>query len=223
MLTEIDTDPKVSKHLLTMKETKGQPGRHLSGDERRATTVEAVLQLAAEQNPGEITTAAISQRLRLTSGALFRHFPTKEAIWEAVMAWVSDRLLARVAEAAERVGSPVARLEAVFLAHADFVARHPGVPRMLFSELQRPADSPVKGLVRALMAKYSERLRRLLAEGKACGEVAEEIDEAAAATMFIGTMQGLVMQAMLGGAATGVRKAAPAAFALYRRAIGRTR
>ncbi len=206
-----------------MEAPSTKPTRHLPADERRATTVEAVLALAADQNPSDITTAAISQHLRLTSGALFRHFPSKAAIWEAVMGWVSERLLACVDEAAARTGTPLAQLEAVFLAHVDFVARHPGAPRLLFGELQQPADSPVKRLVRTLMSTYADRIRRLLAEGKRRGEVASEVDEMAAATLFIGTIQGLVMQAMLGGPVSGVRKAAPAAFALYRRAIGRGR
>ena len=70
--------------------------RHLPADERRAATVEAVVDLAAEQNPSDITTTAIAQRMGLTQGALFRHFPTKDAILQAVMSWVTERLLARV-------------------------------------------------------------------------------------------------------------------------------
>ena len=112
--------------------------QHLSAEERRAATVQAVVDLAAEQNPAEITTTAIADRMGLTQGALFRHFPTKDAILQAVMSWVTERLLARVDKAAEGTTSPVAALEAVFMTHIDFVSEHPGVPRMLFGELQRP-------------------------------------------------------------------------------------
>ena len=115
--------------------------KHLPADERRAATVEAVINLAAEQNPSDITTTAIAQRMGLTQGALFRHFPTKDAILEAVMTWVAERLLSRVDRAAQNVTSPLAALEAVFMAHIDFVSEHPGVPRMLFGELQRPGET----------------------------------------------------------------------------------
>ena len=84
--------------------------RHLPADERRAATVEAVVDLAAEQNPSDITTTAIARHMKLTQGALFRHFPTKEAIWQSVMEWVAERLLARVDRAAEGVASPSAAL-----------------------------------------------------------------------------------------------------------------
>ena len=66
--------------------------KHLPAEERRAATVEAVVELAAEQNPSDITTTAIAQRMGLTQGALFRHFPTKDASLESVMDWVAERL-----------------------------------------------------------------------------------------------------------------------------------
>ena len=77
------------------------PPKHLPADARRAHTVEAVMALAATQNPSEITTAAIAQHMQLTQGALFRHFPNKEAIWQAVMQWVAEQLLGRLIRAAE--------------------------------------------------------------------------------------------------------------------------
>ena len=49
---------------------------HLPADVRREVTVEAVIALAAEHNPGDITTSAIARHMGLTQGALFRHFPS---------------------------------------------------------------------------------------------------------------------------------------------------
>lgn len=195
--------------------------KHLPADERRAVTVEAVVALAAEQDPSEITTTAIARQMHLTQGALFRHFPTKEALWQAVMEWVAEQLLVRLEQAAARAPSPLAALEAMFLAHVAFVVDYPGVPRMLFGELQRGKESPAKQMARTLLAHYAERLRRILEQGKKQGEIADEIDSATAATLFIGTLQGLVMQSLLAGDVKRIRSEAPGAFALYRRAIGR--
>lgn len=196
----------------------GQP-RYLPADARRAATVEAVVDLAAEQNPSDITTTAIAQRMGLTQGALFRHFPTKDAILQAVMSWVTERLLARLDKAADSSPSPVAAIEAVFMAHIEFVTEHPGVPRMLFGELQRPGETLPKQMARTLIRHYSERLRALLEDGKARGELDPELDVAAAVVLFIGTIQGLVMQSLLAGDVTRVRRDAPGAFAIYLRGI----
>jgi AcrR family transcriptional regulator len=194
--------------------------RHLPAAERRAVTVEAVVELAAEQNPGEITTAAIADRMHVTQGALFRHFANKDAIWEAVMHWVAERLLARVDRAAAEASSPLAALEAMFLAHVDFVARHPGVPRILFGELQRADDTPAKRMVRTIIERYRERLVGLLDRGKAAGVCSADLDSAAAAMLFIGSIQGLVMSSMLAGDVERVRRDAPGAFAILRRGLG---
>lgn len=195
--------------------------QHLPADERRAVTVQAVLDLAADRNPSEITTQAIADRMSLTQGALFRHFADKDAIWEAVMGWVAERLLARADAAAVEAATPLAALEAMFTAHVAFVADHPGVPRMLFGELQRAGQTPAKRMVQALIARYGARLRDQIERGRASGEIAADVDASAAATLFIGTIQGLVMQSLLAGDVQCIRVDAPRAYAIFRRGIAR--
>ncbi len=198
------------------------PRKRLSANDRRTSTVESVIELAAEQNPSEITTTAIATRMQLTQGALFRHFSNKDAIWQAVMEWVADRLLTRIERAANGTTSPLAALEAIYLTHIAFVIEHPGVPRMMFGELQRAEETAAKRMVQTMLRRYSERLRTLIEEGKASGELDPKLDTAAAATLFIGSIQGLVVQALLLGDSKQMGKNAPAAFAIYRRGIAST-
>lgn len=195
--------------------------RHLPADERRAVTVETVVELAAEQNPSEITTAAIATRMGLTQGALFRHFPTKDAIWRAVMDWVAERLMSRVDRAASSAASPLGALEAIFMAHVAFIAEHPGVPRMMFGELQRPGDSATRRMVQALLERYRDRLRALIEQGRASGELDPEVDPDQAALLFVGTIQGLVMQSLVAGDMQRVGRDAAGAFSTLCRGIGR--
>jgi AcrR family transcriptional regulator len=195
--------------------------KNLPAAERRAVTVEAVIELAAEQNPNDITTAAIAKRMGLTQGALFRHFPNKDAILQAVMEWVAERLLARVDKAVRVAPSPLAALEGMFMAHVEFVIEHPGIPRMLFGELQRTQETGSKRIVQTLLHRYGERLRRLLDEGKTLGELDAHLDTEASAILFIGTIQGLVMQSLLAGNLGHIRDDAPRIFAIYRRGIRR--
>ncbi|MCW8921081.1 MAG: TetR/AcrR family transcriptional regulator, partial [Sedimenticola sp.] len=167
--------------------------KHLPAEERRAITVETVIELAAEQNPNEITTAAIAKRMGLSQGALFRHFTNKDAILSAVMEWVAKRLLSRIDKAVQSIDSPIAALEAIFLAHVAFVSEHPGVPRMLFGELQHPGETVPKKMVQTLISRYGARIRKFIEAGKAEGELDSQLDTEAAVSLFIGTIQGLVM------------------------------
>ncbi len=209
----------VINYLLLGRSLMKSRRQHLPAEERRAVTVEAVVELAAEQNPSEITTSAIAERMGLTQGALFRHFPTKDSIFQAVMEWVAERLLGRMEKSDQANPSALAALEAMFLSHIDFVSEHPGVPRMLFGELQRAADTPAKRAARTMIRTYGRRLAALIEKGRSTGEVAPEIDPSIAATLFIGTIQGLVMQSLLAGRIEQIRKEAPGAFAIYLRGI----
>ena len=193
--------------------------KHLPADERRAATVEAVVALAATHNPSEITTTAIAQQMQLTQGALFRHFANKDAVFLTVVEWVSERLLARIDTAAEAAASPRAALQAVFMAHVSFVAAHPGVPRIIFSELQRAGDTPPKRVVQQLVASYGARLHQRISQGQTQGELRADLDVPAAVTLFIGTVQGLVMQSLITGDTQRMCDDAPRVFAIYQRGI----
>jgi AcrR family transcriptional regulator len=195
------------------------PPKYLSAEERRSATVETVIALAAEQNPNSITTTAIAKRMGVTQGALFRHFPSKDAILDAVMQWVAERLLSALDAAARQANSPLGALEAMFMANVEFVARHPGVPRMMFGELQHAGMTAPKRMAQTLIRQYGERLHALIERGKAAGEIPAMLDSGAAATMFIGTVQGLVMQSLIAGDIAGLRAAAPGVFAIFRRGI----
>lgn len=193
--------------------------KNLSSEARRAATVEAVVELAGEHNPSEITTAAIAKHMGLTQGALFRHFPNKDAILQAVMEWVAERLMSRIEKALQGEPAALSALEGMFMAHVDFICEHPGIPRMLFGELQRAEATLPKRIVQTLLTRYGRRLKQLFEQGQRSGEIDGALDAEAAATLFIGTIQGLVMQSLLAGDVSRMRGDAPRVFAIYLRGI----
>ena len=200
-----------------------QPVRaRLSTEVRQAEIIGTVLDLSASVCPGDITTVDIARSLGLTQGAVFKHFPTKDAIWLAVMGWVESHLLSALDDAAAAAPTPLDGLRAVFMKHARFVAKHPGVPRLILNELQKPRDTPVKRRARSMQESYRKLVVRLLAEAEKRGEVAVGLDREGAATLFLGALQGLMLQAMLAGSTAKLEAEAKRVFALYLNAIRET-
>lgn len=181
---------------------------------RQASLIEAALQLAAQRSPADITTGDLAQAVGISQGAVFRHFSSKEAIWLAVLDWVTEALLARLQAAAAREPE-LAALQSVFMAHVDFIVEQPGVPRVLFQELQSPGDTALKARVRALMQRYRQLLMQLLQQAQAKQAIAPEIDLQAAAALFMGSVQGLVMQALISGDVPAMARQAPGVFAIF--------
>lgn len=207
----------VIDYYLLMESDQNQ--KHLPAEERRTVTVEAVVALAAMQNPTDITTAAIAKHMGLTQGAIFRHFPSKESIVQSVLDWVSEKLLTRVDHAAQGQESPLRALEAVFFAHVSFIAEHPGAPRMLLAELQKGGDALPKRMVMTLMGNYRGRITELLEKGKTAGEVDPALDLDAASTLYIGMIQGLVIQSLAISKPDNLLQSAGKTFAVFKRGL----
>ncbi|MFN3516387.1 MAG: TetR/AcrR family transcriptional regulator [Novosphingobium sp.] len=191
---------------------------YLSAETRRAEAVAAVIKLAASHDPATLTTAQIASAMGVSQGALFRHFPDKLAISIAVLEWTSAELNGRFdALTADR---PLARLEAILAAHVDFVITSPGVPRILFGELQRAGDTATKAIVRDLMAGYRARVARELHAAREAGDIAGTTDVEAATVMFLAMVQGMVMQGLTADDFSAMPALARRLFGLFRQSLG---
>ncbi|BDG01240.1 TetR/AcrR family transcriptional regulator [Anaeromyxobacter oryzae] len=102
-----------------------------SGEDRRHEIAEAALRVIAAHGLRRFTTAAIAAEVGVTDGALFRHFPTKEAIVLAAIDRVEELLFQGFPPEAD---DPLERLGAFFLRRVGVIRAEPGISRLLVSE-----------------------------------------------------------------------------------------
>lgn len=179
-----------------------------------------MLRLAAERNPSDITTTDIAKAMRVTQGALFRHFATKEAIRLAVVEWIEAQLLGALLAARQAAPDALAALREMFMAHVRFAQSYPGVPRLIFAELQQAEASPVRLGGQKIMQRYRQVLAETLSLAMAAQRIRPDIDCQAAASLFLGAIQGLFIQPMLSGAEAAAEGQAEAVLVLYLAALG---
>lgn len=189
--------------------------RRMDAGERQDEIVRAVLDLAARQGVESVTTQDMADAMGLTQGAIFRHFPTKDDIWLAAINWVRRRLMSVVETAAARSENPLEALEGIFLAHVSFVAKHPAIPRLVFSDYLLRRDTRLKQLIQEIIIGYESRVAGLLGEAKAVGLARPDLDEDSAATLFIGMIQGLVLQSNIFGGRRSLLDEAKKVFPIY--------
>ena len=191
-----------------------------STESRQAEIIATVVALAAERNPADVTTTDIAKAMNVTQGALFRHFPTKEAMRLAVIEWIETQLMAKLGDAQASAPDVLSGLEAMFLAHVKFIREFPGVPRLVFAELQQPDSSPVRQRVQQIMRRYRQMLAETLGKAKAAQLIRDDVDIQAAAALFLGAIQGLVMQSMLGGVSPDAEEPVIGVLRLYLASLG---
>jgi len=189
--------------------------RRLSAEERQSEIIRVAVDLAAEKGVDSVTTQDMADAMQLTQGAIFRHFATKDDIWVAVMQWIRDRLMRVLDKAASDASDPLDAIERMFYAHIAFIDKHPAIPRLLFSELLHKKNSKLRQLIQEIISGYEAKVAGLLEAAKSQSLAAGDLDSKSAAVLYIGMIQGLVMQASIFGGKRALHQEAEKAFPIF--------
>lgn len=130
----------------------------------RAALAEAGRVLFGRQGYAATSVEDLAREARVTTGALYHHFPTKTALFETVFEQVHTELLTRSADAASTAPDEIAALAAGFEAFLDGML-DPDVQRILVT------DAPaVLGLARFTELDERYAFATIAAELKAAAE-----------------------------------------------------
>lgn len=196
--------------------------RRLSAGERQDEIVRVAIELAATRGVDAVTTQDMADAMGLTQGAIFRHFPTKDDIWVAAIGWVRRQLMDKLEKAASKGDHPLDSLERMFHAHIGFIAKHPAIPRLIFSDELRNKNPHLKQLIQEILGGYEEKIATLLRAAKFQGLARADLDEESAATLFIGMIQGLVLQSSIFSGKRSLSVQAKKVFPVFMNAVWRT-
>ena len=189
--------------------------RRLSSEERQSEIIRVAVELAANKGVDSVTTQDMADAMHLTQGSIFRHFATKDDIWVAVMQWMRDRLMKVLDKAAAGAADPLDAIERMFFAHIEFIGKHPAIPRLLFSELLHKKNSKLRQLIQGIISGYEARIAGLLEDAKSQSAVPDDLDSQSAAVLYIGMIQGLVMQASIFGGERSLQQQATNIFPVF--------
>jgi AcrR family transcriptional regulator len=156
---------------------------------RRREIADAALKVIAEQGLARFTALAIAREVGVSDAALFRHFPTKEAIVLAVIDRVEEILFEGFPPPDP---DPIDRLGRFFRQRVAVIRQNPGVARLMGSE-QLAQAAPPAGVVRVAGFRRRSRafLHQALAEAHRQGLLAEGLEPAEAAVLVLGPLLAL--------------------------------
>ena len=197
--------------------------QRLPAEERQEEIIKAAVELAGEQGVDDVTTQDMARAVGVTQGAIFRHFPTKDMIWLAVVHWVRGRLMGALDMAAGQGKDPLDALEKMFFAHLGFVERMPALPKLIFTDHLLKKNPKIKELVRSILAEYETKVTTLIAQAKTQQLVRPDLDVQAAAAAFVGLIQGLLVRVSIIGARNSLVAEGKLVFPIFLHGIGSVR
>jgi AcrR family transcriptional regulator len=158
--------------------------------ERRLQIAAALLRIVGERGLPAVSTAALAAEVGLSSGALFRHFPTLEAIWPEAVRLTVDELEATFPDPKL---PPLERLLALMRNRVDLLSHQLGMAWLLRSEQAELVLPPeALSLLAGLIARSRSFLLTALQEGRADGSIRADVPLETLLVTVKGTIQMLV-------------------------------
>ena len=169
-----------------------------SAELRKAEIVAAVLDLADRIGPDRVTTGAAAAAVGVSQAALFRHFPTKDALWRAVADHVAGELSIEWERALAETDDPIDRLKALMGAQLGQIVATPTLPMLLFSRELNVGNEDLRAAFRGLLMKFQGLIVAELARGQDAGFLRREVAAEDAAVLLTSLVQGMAIRWSLG-------------------------
>ena len=196
-----------------------KPVDRFPADSRKQQIVETVLELVAAHGTEAVSVQLVADAIGVTQPAVFRHFPTKEAMWLAVMDWLEQRLVGIYSAADDSGEAGLTVLSRMFLEHVKLIERYPALAKLVFSDHLRLQYPSLQARFGKIHKAYAARLSAVIDRAKSDRAVGDAVVAKVAATMFLSLIQGLGFQFAIARLPVRLSAEAEGVLALYLQAI----
>lgn len=166
---------------------------------RQAQIAEAALKIIARNGLKGFTISTIARKVGVASGNIYRHFKDKNAVMSAIVSEIERNLKTIVLESCHENDTAIECLESIFFKHIEFLRKHKGIPRVIFSDEMYSADKNMSVRLKTSIRGYHNDIKKVLMGGIKDKTFDVDLDIEAAATTFIGLIQSTALQWVLFG------------------------
>ena len=166
--------------------------KHESTMVRQRQVIDAARKLIIKYGSEHVTVKRIAKEVGFSESAIYRHFKSKRDILSLLADHIEENLLGDITKATAEGHTPLEILDTVLRNHLSAIEQRDGISFLVIAEIISLGDKKLNTKITGTLNKYISRLKDLLAEGVKAGEVREDIDLEAAATVLFGIIQGLV-------------------------------
>lgn len=159
---------------------------------RQKQIVSAARKLIVEYGSEHVTVRRIANEVRVSEGALYRHFKSKRDVLSFLVDDIEETLMADIDISPGAAGNPLDILGQVAQNYMSSVQQRKGVAFQVVAEIISLGDQKLNIKVYKVINNYISRIQDLLSVGIQAGVVRSDIDLTATATLFFSMIQGLV-------------------------------
>ncbi len=165
---------------------------------KKSNRRQQILEMIAEQlekNPGApIRTASLAKAVGVSEAALYRHFPSKAKMFEALIQFSEETIFSRINKIQQEQKSAIVRCEAVTHLILTFSDKNPGIVRILTGEALMGESEKLRMRVTQFFDRLETQIKQFLREGVMHKELSESLNIAVLANMVTSHIEGKLSQ-----------------------------
>ena len=162
--------------------------------QRRQQILEALAQML-EDNPGDrITTARLAAKVGVSEAALYRHFPSKAKMFEALIEFIEDTLFQRITLIMQEEEGATARCNHILYLLITFAERNPGISRVLTGEALTGETGRLRHRVNQVLDRVETQIRQVLREAELRESLRPMLALPEAANLLLACAEGRISQ-----------------------------
>jgi AcrR family transcriptional regulator len=166
--------------------------RHKTTAVRKDQIVNAAKRLIIKHGSENLTVRAIANEVRLSEGALYRHFKSKRDILALLVDTIEADLLGDI-KTNNIVGDSYSNiLDTILKGHISAIKQRQGISFQVIAEIIGLGDKKLNKRVSEIIAKYIDELKNLLRKGVESGELRDNLNLDGTALLLFGMIQGLI-------------------------------
>jgi len=165
---------------------------------RKAEIIDATLRLADKLGLGQLSTEAIAKDVGISQPGIFRHFPKKRDLWQAVAGRIGAMMEA-VWLNAQKDDDAKNKIRALIRAQLQLIQTTPAIPAILFSRELHITNEGLRAAIFSLMSRFMMLIVKLVAEAQAAGDLRSDLNPKDAAGLIISLVQGLAIRWSISG------------------------
>ena len=166
--------------------------------EKKTPRKQEILQTIAyqlESQPGvPIRTASLAKAIGISEAALYRHFPSKAKMFEALIQFAEDTIFSRINLIQKEQQSVFVRCEATTHLLLTFADRNPGIISILTGNAIMGENEKLRIRVNQLFDRLETQLKQFLREGVIHGELTTNTDISMLANLLSTHITGKIAQ-----------------------------
>ena len=161
---------------------------------RKQQILEALAGMLEGAPDTRITTAKLAMAVGVSEAALYRHFPSKTKMFEALIAFAEDALFTRIGRLAEEHSGALMQCQGFLRLYLEFCERNPGITRLLTGRALTGESNKLHQQVAQLYERLETQLRQTLREAELREQLRTRIPVATAANLLMAAAEGRVHQ-----------------------------